>query len=92
MVYVCNNKIGILELKNLKEIFGFTVKDIVKHRFTDDYYYENSEDETDDISNYELLDMHFSYVVAMDDMFFISTSIGWIIKVRVTDFKIEFIK
>lgn len=92
MVYVCNNKIGILELKSLKEIISFTIKDIIERRFTDDYYYENSEDETDDVSNYELQDMHFSKIVAMDDIFFISSSTGWVIKIRVTDFKIELIK
>lgn len=71
---------------------GITVRDVAEHHFTECYYYENSDDETDTIDNYELQDMHFSNAIAVDDMFFVATSFGWIVKIRVTDFKIEFIK
>lgn len=76
----------------MEEIGSITTSDVSGHRFSDGYYFENSEDENDSLDNYDNQNMYFMNLVVDNEKVFVSTSTGCVLKIQATTFKIEFIK
>lgn len=69
-----------------------SIKDVITRRCSDGFYFENSDDENDELNDEELEDMFFTNVAAYDDKLFVSTSCGLVLKVSALDFHLDFAK